>query len=73
MEVPEIDDPLLAVTLLCCYVPLSEEEIAIASVASAKKDSEENDKVGDALERMDAVELPYLLFSSLLEASSNIC
>ena len=40
---------------------------------SAKKESEENDKVGDALERMDAVELPYLLFSSLLEASSNIC
>ena len=42
-------------------------------VALAKKDSEENDEVDDALERMDAAELPYLLFSSLLEASSNIC
>ena len=73
MEVPETDDPLLAVTLLCCYAPLREEEIVIALVASAKKDSEENDEVGDALERMDAAEHLYLLFSSLLEASSNIC
>ena len=52
---------------------LREEEIVIALVASAKKDSKENDEVGDALKRMDASELPYLLFSSLLEASSNIC